>query len=276
MKRLLHFLFYYKNGILFLLLELISVLLIYSGPAYQPTKQINSSYSWIGNTYAYITKIKSYPLLNKAYSQLLHENGILKEQLIQKDRELGANQLIAASTAKQYQAIPARIINNSIINTKNYLTIDKGAKHGITPGMGVISEPGIVGYIKAVSEQFATITSLLHTDMLVSAKIERSGVMGTIRWSGNNPFQVQLLYVPRHIQVEIGDTIVTSGYNSAFYEGVFIGQVKQVELKKEASFYTILVDLSNDFSRLQHVYIIKNTLQQEKDSLEAYTKNYYE
>lgn len=274
MKRLFYFLYHYRNASLFLLLELISLLLTFNHQLQRYTPYLHSNQYWTGHIHAYLTAIKNYPLLNKAYKQLLHENGALKTQLIQ--NKLHSSQPNNELANKPYEATAARVINNSIIHTKNYLTIDKGAKHGIMPGMGVVGAQGIVGYIKAVSEHFATITSLLHADMLVSAKIERTGVMATVRWLGNNPFQAQLLYVPRHIQVEPGDAIVTSGYNAAFYEGALIGHVKQVDLKKEALFYTILIDLSTDFSTLQHVYVIKNTLQQEKDAVESYTKNYYE
>lgn len=82
--------------------------------------------------------------------------------------------------------------------------------------------------------------------------------------------------MPRHIQVEPGDNVVTSGYNATFYEGVLIGHVKQVVLRKEAQFYDIVLDISTDFSTLQHVYVVKNMLKPEKDSLEQYTRSYHE
>jgi len=100
--------------------------------------------------------------------------------------------------------------------------------------------------------------------------------MGTIRWPGYNPLQVQLLYIPRHLRIEVGDKVVTSGYNATFYEGIPIGKVSRVELSKESLFYDILVDLNIEFSGLQYVYVIANSLKQEKDSLEQVTRAYYE
>jgi len=257
-----------------MLLELFSGLLIFYHRSHQGTNQLNSTNYIVGSIYSYIHELKSYPSLKKAYEHLLRENAALKTQLLQKAIE--TSRLVDDTTTKQYDYIPARVINNSIINTKNYLTIDKGTRHGISPGMGVIGAQGIVGRVKAVSEHFATITSLLHTDVLVSAKLAHSGVMGTVRWLGKDPFQAQLLYVPRHIQVEVGDTVMTSGYNATFDEGVLIGHVKQVSLKKEALFYDIVLDISTDFGALQHVYVVKHALKQEKDSLEHYTRHYYE
>ncbi len=275
MKKLLRFLYYYKNGVVFLTLELVSLVLVFDYPASQVTSQLNSSHTWVGKIYRYVAEIKGYPFLKKAYQELLEENSLLRAQLIQ-EITITSDPIEKPDQEKPITLIPARVINNSIIHTKNYLTIDKGAKYGITAGMGVISAQGVVGRVKAVSEQFATIVSLLHVDMLVSAKVGNRGVMGTVRWLGDNPFQAQLLYIPRHIPVEPGDSVITSGYNSTFCEGILIGRVKQVELKKEALFYHITLELATDFSTLNHVYVLKNSVDQEKDSLEQFTKSYYE
>lgn len=274
MKRLLRFLYEYRNLVIFILLELTSVLLIFNHQSYKQAKQLNTTNYIIGSIYSYINEIKSYSSLREAHKKLLHENAVLREQLMQGSIKLG--QPSDQPSTQQYGCIPASVINNSIISTKNYLTINKGAMHGIAPGMGVISAQGIVGSIKAVSDHFATVTSLLHTDIMVSAKIAHSGVMGTVRWLGKDLLQTQLLYVPRHIQVEPGDTVVTSGYNATFYEGVLIGHVKQVALRQEALFHDIILDISTDFSTLQHVYVVKNMLKLEKDSLEQYTRSSYE
>ena len=102
--------------------------------------------------------------------------------------------------------------------------------HGITPGMGVMSAVGIVGKVKAVSDHFATVVSLLHPAMQVSAKLSHSGVLGTIQWTGRDPFRAQLLYVPRHVQIELGDAVVTSGYNATFLAGTMIGHVERLGL----------------------------------------------
>lgn len=274
MKRLLHLLYEYRNWFAFLSLELISTLLIFHHQAYEKPQQLNAVHDVIGNIYHYIHEIKSYPSLRKAYKNILHENTALREALMQK--EVDARQVIYEAATKRYACIAARVINNSIISTKNYLTIDQGAIHGLAPGMGVISAQGVVGKIKAVSDHFATVISLLHTGMLVSAKVAPTGVMGTVRWLGQDPWQAQLLYVPRHVPIALGDTVVTSGYNAIFGEGFLIGHIKHVSLREEALFYDIVLDISTDFSTLQHVYVVKDSLQQEKDALEQYTRSYYE
>jgi len=274
MKKLFRFLYNYKNLLTFLTLEFCSLLLVFNQHFHTKFKQVNSSNLSIGSVYEFFSSLRQYTYLKENYIKILNENAYLKEQILQ--NSIQANKISDKFSEKQFKFIPAQIINNSITHTKNYLTLNKGASSGIIPGMGVITESGIVGSVKSVSEHFATVVSLLHTDVLVSAKLIPSNVMGTIRWYGYNPLQVQLLYIPRHLKVEVGDKVVTSGYDATFYTDIPIGVVSRVELNKESLFYDIWVDISTDFSTLQHVYVLENNLRVERESLENVTKSYYE
>lgn len=279
MKRLPYFLYKYRAFSVFLLLELISILLILKHNTF-PTLQCLSSSSYVvGNVYNFTSELKNYFSLKEENEKLLNENALLRQQFLRKEDDsttLPSCQLADTCLLKQYDLIPANVINNSIGSTKNYLTINRGARHGITPGMGVISNMGIVGKVKAVSDRFATIISLLHTDVRVAAQILDSGIIGTVAWPGKDSFKAELLYVPRHVKIAPGDKVVTSGYNAIFPEGISIGQIESVKLKENATFYDMRIDISTQFCSLQHVYVIKNYLKQEKDSLEQYTKSFYE
>jgi rod shape-determining protein MreC len=179
-----------------------------------------------------------------AYQDMLVENADLREHILHQQEEITQKQSgIEKPVTAQFDLIPAQVVNNSIIYTKNYLTIN---------------------------------ISLLHTDIQISAKLTSLGVMGTVCWLGDNPRQVNLLYIPRHLTIQVGDPVVTSGYSTTFYEGVIIGKVSHVKLNKAAMFYEIWVELSTDLSALQHVYVIKNHLSKEQNSLEQTTRAYYE
>lgn len=90
------------------------------------------------------------------------------------------------------------------------------------------------------------------------------------------PLRAQILYVPRHVPVEPGDTVVTSGYNTTFFAEVLIGHIKQAKLRKEAPCYNIGLHLSTDFSTLPHVYVENNNWKQETEDLEQHTKAFCE
>lgn len=167
---------------------------------------------------------------------------------------------------ENYSFLSAKVINNSTRLQHNFLTINKGRVNGVEPGMGVISANGIVGKVFSVSDHFATVSSILNTDVYVSSNIRRNNTFGSIHWDGRNILFAKLLYVPRHIELQIGDTVVTSGFNSIFPENIQIGFVR--EFTRGDSFHDIQVELANDFSSLAYVYVVKNPLQQEKQELE--------
>lgn len=266
MSRLLYFLYQRRAFIVFVLLEAISVSLI----VHEKFCQASASYA-VGSVQNFISVIKNYPSLQEENTKLLHENAMLRTQLL----EVKGSK-VQSSDLPPPHLMPAQVINNAIVGTKNYLTLNKGAMHGIVPGMGVVCDEGIVGSVKAVSDHFAVVTSLLHTAVQVSAQLSSSNVLGTVQWPGRNPRRAHMLYVPRHVCVQPGDTVVASGYNATFFAGALIGHVIQVELREEASFYDIELCFSTDFSTLHNVYIVKNMLKREKVELEQRAKDSYE
>jgi rod shape-determining protein MreC len=134
--------------------------------------------------------------------------------------------------------------------------------------MAVVSAQGIVGKVKSVSDNFSVVTSLLNIDVLTSVQLKRTSHFATARWNGLNPDYLELLYLPRHVQPIKGDTVVTSGYNAVYPEGLMVGIVDDVKLKDEALFYDITLKLSQDFRTLTYLAVIKSNLKPEIDSLE--------
>jgi rod shape-determining protein MreC len=179
-----------------------------------------------------------------------------------------AIQPMDSSIIKQFDYVSAKVINNSTQSFKNYITINKGRLDGITPGMAAISSQGAVGKVKSASDHYAVLISLLNTDEQLSSVIKRTGYFGTVQWGGTDPRQADLHYIPRHVDPQVGDTIVTSGYNAVFPENILVGTIASVNLSEEAPFYEIKVHLAQDFAKLAFVEIIRSHLKSEKDSLE--------
>ena len=169
----------------------------------------------------------------------------------------------------QYPLVPARVINNSLRSVDNYLTLNVGSSDGVQPGLGVLGVGGIVGRVKAVSAHYATVTSVLHSKTAVAAMIKRDGTFGSVRWPGDDYQHVLLDYIPRQNKVLRGDTIITSGYNAVYPQGVFIGTVESFVKEPDKNFWTVSVKLGTDFSRLAYVYVVHNRPHPERDTLFA-------
>jgi rod shape-determining protein MreC len=255
MLRILQFLYRVRAFLLFAFLEFLAIWMIVANNSPQGAAFFNSSNELVGNA------------LKKQAD--VEENASLKQELLRLQVKPDSMPLAIDSTLKAtFEFKGARVVANSLRFSQNYLTLHKGAKDGIKPGMGVFNSQGIVGRVKSVSENYSVAFSVLNTSLLISAKIKSSEVFGSVQWDGGNTSEVQLLYVPRHVKATKGDTVITSGFNAVFPEGLLIGQISKVEVnKKDPNYLAITIKLSTDFSKLTFVYLVENTQFQEIDSL---------
>ncbi len=270
MERLFIFFYQYRAFFTFFFLEVLCAWLIIENNQYQSARFFNSSNSTVAVLNTISQDIREYFLLRNINSTLAEENAWLRSRLEQYKQleEVNHPHVIEDSAMiKQFDFISAKVVNNSVNRFTNYLTINQGSDAGIAPGMAVISPLGAVGKVKAVSEHFSVVTSLLHKDYRLSVVMTRTGYFGSVSWDGINPDLVQLNYVPRHVDPQKGDTVVTSAYNAVFPEGVMVGLIEEVE-QNETLFYDLTVKLSQDFRKLSYVEVVRSHLKHEQDSLE--------
>lgn len=172
-----------------------------------------------------------------------------------------------------YDYTYAHVIFKTTDQAFNYLIIDKGSEDGISRDMAVTCPQGVVGVVSDVSEHFSSIIPILHPDSRISATVSPINQVGTVVWEGNNPQVAYLENIPQHLEINIGDSVLTSGFSNIFPKGLLIGTVKEVATGKNASFLTIKVKLAADFNRLNTVYLIENLYKSEIDNLKANFKN---
>lgn len=240
---------------------------------YQGALYFNTSNAVVGQTLTWSNDLHEYFRLRSVNDKLAAENAQLRYLLSQKTirDDISTDKNTTKSVIEKYDFKVAKVINCSVNKENNYVTINKGTADGLHTGMGVVAPDGIVGKIKYCSPHFSTVTSILHSTMLVSAKIGRSDVVGTVKWDGTNPEKALLSFIPRHNKLKKGDKVVTSGYNSIYPEGIIIGTVNKFTLKPDESFYYIEIKLSTDFRKLAYVYVVENNLKPEQDTLSVKT-----
>lgn len=278
MRNLFAFIYRFRAFLLFVMLEVLCVFLIVRYNTYQGAAFFNSASTYIGRILEYQNNVTQYFTLASVNSEMAKENARLKQEIMRyrtvtlSDSASGLDTTYfeAADTSKAFPYIlhASQVINNSVRRTNNYLTLASGSKDGIKPGMGVISLDGVVGRVKTVSEDYATVTSLLHSQMLVSAKLKKTDTFGTIKWEGGNYRVAKLDYIPLHVKLAVGDTVVTSGFNTVFPEGIMIGTVASVEKEQDNSFFTIDVKLAVDFAQLSYVYVVEDPMREQREQLE--------
>ncbi|NOS90415.1 MAG: rod shape-determining protein MreC [Cyclobacteriaceae bacterium] len=275
MERLFKFVYKYRAFFTFLLLQLFCAWLVVENNQYQSTRYFNSSNQIAASIISTSQGIKEYFSLRDINKDLASENASLRKKLDDTNQiieEIKLAQVKNLAIINRFDYISAKVINNSTSQYKNFITINKGLDYGLAPGMAVISQQGAIGKVKSVSDHHAVLISLLNIDDHVSSKIKRTGHFGTVQWDGSDPRLIDLRYIPRHVSPLVGDTIVTSGYNAVFPEGILIGVIKEVKLSEESPFHQIKVELAQDFGKLAFVEVVKSNLRAEQDSVEVITK----
>jgi len=274
MRNLINFLLRIHFLLLFVLIEVFSIILLINNNNFHKASFVNFSRQVSGRFYLRIADFTKYLSLADENERLVEENARLLNiiESSYKSDEIFFRTVNDTLLNQRYQYTSASVVNNSVNKKHNFLTINKGSLQGIQPEMAVVSNGKIVGVVKGVSKNYAILISLLNFDLKVSAKIKKNGYFGSLSWTGNGFAEANLTEIPLHAEVMPGDTIITSGYSSIYPEGILIGFISDYE-EKGGSFYNIKVDLATDFKKINHVQVISNLMQTEKLGLEKETTN---
>ena len=268
-NRLILLLKKYDYVVVFLLLVIVSVVLMSRTSYYQSSKLISWTNSIAGGWYQGVHSISGYFGLKSENDRLAEENARLRAQLEESYIKYNDSVFTVNDTTyrQRYSYTEAQVIKNSWNQQNNYVMINKGSSHGIKPDMAVISPDGIVGVVMSVSDNFATIMPVLHSDSRNSVKVKRTGISGSLVWDGADYRYAQVIDVPTTHKFLQGDTIITSGLANDFPEGIPVGYVMEAENLSGSGFYIVKIRLATDFNKLDHVYIINDRFGQEMKSL---------
>lgn len=274
MQQIINFLIRNKHFILFIFLLAVALAFTFQSNSFHRSKFINSSNWFSGSLYQTNANISEYFNLKEENKKLFQENTLLRNSLFNLSDTINTHfEADSTSYLHQYKVISGKVINNSFSKAKNYLTINKGKKDNVIQDVGVISSNGIVGIIESVSTNYSTAQSILNSLSKINAKLKNTNHFGTLIWNTKNPNIVQLIDIPRLAPVKIGDTVITGGMSAIFPEGIPIGHILDYHFNESRNYYIINVTLFNDMTNLKHIYLIKNLLKKEQDSLEALLPN---
>lgn len=229
---------------------------------------INSSNVYAAKIAEQQNKLTQFARLKEQNDSLMRENATLIENLI----------TIEYSTIKipevdsfysRYSLIPATICGHNFHKRNNHITLCKGSREGISPDMGVVaSHKGLIGIVKSVSENFAVVMSLLHSQTKISCAIKNKNGLGSLVWKKMDPLRMTLESIPKHEKITLGDTIITSGFSTIFPKGILVGKIEKYEVNAGSNSYDITVKLFNDLTNLKYAYVVNNRFGKEQTLLE--------
>ena len=173
------------------------------------------------------------------------ENSTLKEYVNLKDKY------------KDYEAIPAYIINKDITNYNDIVVINVGEKDGVLVNMPVISDQGLVGHIISVTASTSKVQTIVDTSSTVSATISSTKDNMILRGTLEAESTLKATYIPTNATVLVGDNVETSGLGGIYPKGIHIGKIKEVINTKNITNRYAIIETAVDFTRIDTVLVIK-------------------
>jgi len=208
--------------------------------------------------------------------ELEEENEFLREKNIKLSNEISSlkeaklenirlTKLLNFKQKNELEVISASIVNKSLIQTRNTITLDVGESNGVRHNMPVITDDGLVGRIVATSNDYSIAQILYNKDLKITVKTQRSRVDGILNFDGAG--NLMMANVPKNADVNVGDILITSEYSNTFPAGVPIGTVSETG-NLDNLFKKIVIVPLVDFEVLEEVFVLKHIPSIEREELE--------
>ncbi|MEX2596318.1 MAG: rod shape-determining protein MreC [Salibacteraceae bacterium] len=262
MRNFLQFIWSNQFTFLFFILEILGFAMLTSSNSYQGSQISRTSVAVSGKISEVNKAFNQYIGLIEENEKLIEQNAALKKETSRTHHfALDKNDLI------NYDVKAAHVLNSTYHLGNNYLIIDRGSLSGIEPQQGVVGTEGVVGIVFKVSDHYSSILPVIHSQNRLSCKLQNSNYFGILKWDGRDDRFAYLEDIPNHVRINDRETIVTRGASGAFPPNQLVGSAVSSERNESSGFQTIKVELATDFKKINNVFILKNEVRQELDTL---------
>lgn len=203
-------------------------------------------------------------------AELEDRNADLERQLVQLQEELTNLREIAADYDRltellnyvdsndDMEFVTADVIGQGQYGFINSIIINKGTRDGLTIGMPIATDLGLVGRIWRVTANTAQVQLITDRSSFISIRLQNSRADGTVQGRGLATGAVELLLVDSDVDITAGELLYTSGLGGNFPADLPVGQVVSVsnvesELTQEAQVSSLI-----NFTTLEQVLVITN------------------
>lgn len=274
MKTIGLFLLQIKEYLILSLLIVISLILLFSNDNSQIRYLRAVAVGFVGTIQSGLSAVpnvfeiqKENEFLRAKNIELSNELSALKEARLENIR---LSKMLGIRSKEISGVISAGIVNKSLVQSRNTITLNVGEADSVKINMPVITDDGLVGRIVSTSKNYSIAQILYNRNLSVSVKIQRSRADGILNYDGSGNLLIK--NVPKSADVKIGDVIITSEYSNYFPSGIPVGTVVE-EGNLDNLFKKIVIKPHVSFSELEEVFVLKHLPDMERLELEnAYQK----
>lgn len=278
MRNVFLFIRRFSNFLLFLVLQVVSIYLIFHYNKYHNAVGSSAMNEITGKVNEQYNRIDNYIGLKKENDKLRAQNERLLNQLKSSFENPDTTAKVVVDTIpydtlgnkRKWMYQSGKVVSNSVTSPANFIVINRGSNQSVEKGEGVVdTNDGVVGIVTDVSSNFSVVMSMLHKDSKITAVLkndpESSG--GLVTWDGKEPNYLTLNNVRKSAKAKKGDTVLASPITATFPTGMMIGVIDEIKPDVSTNNFLIKVKSTANFYNLQYVYAIKNYQRAEVDSL---------
>ena len=138
------------------------------------------------------------------------------------------------------------------------VVIDRGATNGVVLASPVINEGGVLGQVTRVFPLSSEVTLLTDKDaaipVLNSRSLARSAAFGSAAGLGE---AMEMRFMAGNADVQVGDTLTTSGVDGVYPPGLPVAKVKLVDRKVDSGFARIVLTPTALPDGVRHVMVLE-------------------
>lgn len=163
---------------------------------------------------------------------------------------------LSAQYLDTIQFISARVIARNPNTWDQFVMINKGADHGVTLNMPVITPDGLVGLVVNVNAKTAQIYLITDREIAVGVIVQPSREARGIVEGIGAAHELRMENIPYYSEIQPGDVVVTSGLSEIYPKGIRVGTVKLLHQEGNGLVMTASVTPFVNFDRLEEVMLL--------------------
>jgi rod shape-determining protein MreC len=177
-----------------------------------------------------------------------------REKLLQFRDERERLRRLAAFKEEQFlKLVPSEVIGRNLDRFQTTLIISKGRADSVRARMPVLSYQGYVGRVQTVFENSAWVQLICSRNNPVSCLDKRSRVVGILEWRDHSYYELNNVSVVEDVQV--GDTLITSGFGRVVPKGFFVAVVTKVSKAVDGISLRVVATTPVDLRSLEEVFV---------------------
>lgn len=271
MRNLIAFLKRFQIFLVFTILQVVALSLYFSFFFYPRSQYLTTAATVNAKVWEVRNAVTKHLNLDHTNQELQKNNAALMEKLPQSFIRIDSSKVQINDTIyrQQFEYIPADLINSTVEKRNNYFTIKAGTIHGVERGLGVVSDNGVVGVIHRCSEHYSIVKSVLTKDINISVIVDGMELYGLLKWDGVDARRGSVTGISNDLQIKKWTKIITREGTGIFPKGIMVGKVETLKSVEGEAFWDVSILFSEDYRKLQKVYVVKNILSDEQQKLEA-------